>query len=216
VVDATPERLSLGVSVRLTAPLTQLFELPLIPVLGAVLSIFTGALVAVVVLPAMSVRERVTVRFSPSLLIVSSPGQAPAARPEPLSLQLQRIVTLPLYQPLLPLGPEVGAPDRFGGVVSLADAVREVEVVLPALSVAVPVTVTPPATVRLLSADPLARQVAIPERSLPPGSSQVKEMVLVPSGFCVSDDVMLGRPCRSTRWWSRCRRCRAGQWPWRS
>jgi hypothetical protein len=54
-VEATPERLSFGASVTLTAPLTQLFDVPPSPVVGAVLSRLTlGLLLPVVVLPALS------------------------------------------------------------------------------------------------------------------------------------------------------------------
>src|SRR4051794_36163302 len=161
-----PDRLSVADSDTFTLPFTQLFDVPLMPVAGAVLSMLTaGALVAVVLLPAMSLTERVTVWSLPSPLRGSSAGHAPAAIPEPpaLSEQVQWIVTLPLYQPFVPLGWVVGAPDKVGGVVSLAEDVSEVVAVLPALSVAVPLTVTPPATVLLLVLDPSARHVSMPD-----------------------------------------------------
>src|SRR5436190_18429601 len=51
VVEAGPDKLSLGVRLTVTLPLVQLFDAPLMPVVGAVLSILTaGLLVALVLL----------------------------------------------------------------------------------------------------------------------------------------------------------------------
>ncbi len=101
-------------------------------VLGAVWSILTaGLLVAVVVLPALSLTEALVVRPVPSLLIVLSAGQAPSI-PEPpaLSLQVQATVTLLLYQPAA-LGLVVGAPLSDGATLSML-TVTVVLVLLPA------------------------------------------------------------------------------------
>jgi len=124
--------------------LVQLFDVPLMPVVGAVLSMLTaGLLVAVVELPALSLTDLVSVSSWPSLLIVLSAGQVPAMPDPPaLSLQVQWIATLSLCQPFA-FGGLVGDPDKVGGVVSPAGAVDDAVLVLPALSVAVPVTVTP-------------------------------------------------------------------------
>ena len=66
--------------------------------------------------------------------------------------------------------------------------------VLPALSVAMPVTVTPGCTVFEFVVLPSARQVAMPEASPAPEleSSHVKLTVVVPSAFFVCDAVMVG------------------------
>src|SRR3954451_11589143 len=73
-VDATPDVASTGASVTVTLLLTQELETPEMPVIGAVLSMLTFALVALVVLPALSDTEALAVRFEPSLEIVLSPG----------------------------------------------------------------------------------------------------------------------------------------------
>jgi hypothetical protein len=72
--------------------------------------------------------------------------------------------------------------------------VEEPVVVLPALSVAVPVTVTPGCTVLELVVEPSARQVVMPEASPPPEleSEQVNVTVVVPSAFWVCAAVMVG------------------------
>src|SRR5690348_8524258 len=101
--------------------------------------------------------------------------------PDSASAAVQCTVTSPLYQPF-PLGCAVGVPDRVGAVVSPAGAVDVAVAMLPALSVAVPVTVTPGCTVLELVVVPSARQPAIPDASPPPerGSAQVKVTVVVP------------------------------------
>src|SRR3712207_525658 len=98
---------------------TLLFTQPLgaeTSVLGAVLSILTGSLAALVVLPALSVTEADTVWPSPSFARTASAGLAPA-RPDRASSASHTCVTLVLYQPL-PLGLVVGAALRFGAVLS--------------------------------------------------------------------------------------------------
>src|SRR3954452_16621583 len=110
-VASTPERASCGVRVTSTLLLTQ----PLgaeTSVLGAVLSILTGALVALVVLPALSDTEAEAVRPSPSVDRTESAGFSPA-RPESVSSADQVWVTSVLYQPFA-FGLEVGAALRFG------------------------------------------------------------------------------------------------------
>src|SRR3954466_12510582 len=61
-VVATPERLSPDERLTGTAPLTQLFDVPLMPVVGAVRSILTRVLSAAVVLPALSLMEALALR----------------------------------------------------------------------------------------------------------------------------------------------------------
>jgi hypothetical protein len=183
--------LSLAARVTVTLPLTQLFDVPEMPVVGAVRSILTaGLLVAVVERPAPFVTVFVLVRPVPSPVIVVSAGGV--GMPDSGSAAVQSIVTSPLYQPL-PLGGVVGAPDSVGGVVSPAGAVDDAVAVLPALSVAVPVTVTPGWTVFEFVAEPSATQVAMPEPAPPElASSQVNVTVVVPFGFWVCAAVIVG------------------------
>ena len=65
-VEATPEPLSVGLRVTVTSPFTQVFDVPLIPVFGAVRSIWMPVTVLVVLLPALSVQVAVEERFEPS------------------------------------------------------------------------------------------------------------------------------------------------------
>src|SRR4051794_30192479 len=78
------------------------------PIVGAVRSILTGALVVVVQLPARSQTVVVAVRPRPLPLMTLSAGQPPAM-PERASAQVQWTVTSPLYQPLA-FGLVVGVP----------------------------------------------------------------------------------------------------------
>jgi hypothetical protein len=100
---------------------------------------------------------------------------------------------LVLYQPFA-FADVVGAPVRAGGVVSPAGAVDVAVAVLPALSVAVPVTVTPGPTVFEFVAEPSARHVAIPDACPPPEfeSEHVNVTVVVPSAFWVCAAVIVG------------------------
>src|SRR3954471_20873639 len=114
-VASIPDRASCGVRVTSTLLLTQ----PLgaeTSVPGAVLSILTGSLVALVVLPALSETEAEAVWPSPSVERTESAGFSPA-RPERASSADQVCVTLVLYQPLS-FGLVVGAALRFGLVLS--------------------------------------------------------------------------------------------------
>src|SRR6478736_5961284 len=114
-VTSTPDSASCGVRVTSTLRLTQ----PLgaeTSVLGAVLSILTGSLVALVVLPALSETEAVAVCPSPSVDRIESAGLSPA-RPERASSADQVCVTSVLYQPFA-FGPVVGAALRLGAVLS--------------------------------------------------------------------------------------------------
>ncbi|MGV8886461.1 MAG: hypothetical protein ACOH1T_12860, partial [Microbacteriaceae bacterium] len=78
-------------------------------------------------------------------------------------------------------------------MMSPAATVTDVLVLFPAASVAVPLTVVPGGTVTELVDDPPARQLVMPETDpLEPGSSHVKETVVVPSGFFVSAAEMVG------------------------
>src|SRR4051812_12246398 len=138
---------------------------------------------AVVERPAPFLTVCELVRPVPSPVMVVSAGAV--GIPDSGSEAVQWTVTSPWYQPLVPFGCVVGAPDRVGAVVSPLGAVEEVDFVFPAPSVAVPVTVTPGWTVLELLVEPSARQVATPDDSCPPDSesSQVKVTVVVPSAF---------------------------------
>src|SRR5436190_9037240 len=113
---STPDRASCGVRVTATLLLTQ----PLgadSSVLGAVLSILAGSLVALVVLPALSDTDAEAVWPSPSVDRTESAGLS-LASPERASSADQVWVTSVLYQPLA-FGPVVGAALRFGAVLSM-------------------------------------------------------------------------------------------------
>ena len=183
-----------GDSVTLTVPFTQSFDVPLMPVVGAVRSMLTaGLLVAVVSRPAPFLTDVELVRPLPSAVIVVSAGAV--GMPDSGSLAVHLTVTSPLYQPS-PFAVPCGAPDSSGAVVSPLATVTDAVLVLPALSVAVPVTVSPGLTVLLFEAGlvPSATQVAMPEASPPPEleSSQANVTVVVPSVFFFSVGVMLG------------------------
>src|SRR4051794_21467561 len=107
------------------------------PVVGAVLSILTGGLVELVVLPALSTTDALAVRLLPSLEIVLSPGVVAGSTPERSSLAVQWIATLPLYHPLA-LGLVVAAPDRPGPTRSMLMPLTLVEAELPATSETLP------------------------------------------------------------------------------
>src|SRR5690348_14330943 len=96
-VSATPERASCALSSTSTPLLTQPLGAETL-VAGAVLSILTGSLVALVVLPALSLTVAETVCPSPSPLITASAGLSPAS-PESASSADQVSVTSVLYQP---------------------------------------------------------------------------------------------------------------------
>src|SRR4051812_11118254 len=91
-----------------------------------------------VVLPALSVIDLGAVRPDPSPLMVESAGHW-AARPDSASPQLHVMATSPVYQPA-PLAGAAGAPDSVGAVLSMLIVSTVALAVLPALSVAVPVT----------------------------------------------------------------------------
>src|SRR3954454_25406838 len=118
-----------------------------------------GWLVAVVDRPAPFVTDVVLVRAEPSPAMVVSAGAT--GMPDSGSAAVQWMVTSAEYQPA-PFGPLVGTPDRVGAEVSPA-TVTEAIFVLPAVSVAVPLTVVPGGTVLELVVEPSARQVAMPE-----------------------------------------------------
>src|SRR5712691_1531708 len=167
-VEATPDRLSAADSETVTSPLVQLLDVLLIPVVGAVRSMLTGALSAVVVLPALSLIEALAFRPLPSPVIVLLAGTA-LARPESASLAIQPIVTLPLYQPLA-LAAVAGVPDRLGAVLSMLMPVTPPGAELSALSTAVPLTAwfapsvettTLPPPVQLLMPDSASEQVML-------------------------------------------------------
>ena len=107
-------------------------------VVGAVRSILMPPTVVVVSLPALSATVADAERSSPSPVIVASPGAAPS-RPERASEAVQCTVTSPLYQPSA-FGSEVAAPLSDGAVLSMLMPATVSLPVLPAASVAVPVT----------------------------------------------------------------------------
>ena len=81
-----------------TLLLTQLFDVPVMPVVGAVRSIFTaGLLVAVVERPAPFLTVWALVKLVPSPVIVVSAGGV--GMPDSGSDAVQWTVTSPLYQP---------------------------------------------------------------------------------------------------------------------
>src|SRR3954453_13665443 len=128
---------SCGVRVTSTLLLTQPAGADT-SVLGAVLSILTGSLVAVVAFPALSDTEAETVCPVPSVDRTESWGLSPSS-PDSASSADHTSVTSSLYQPLA-LGLPVGAALRFGAVLSTSMPVTVVAAELPALSVAVPPT----------------------------------------------------------------------------
>ena len=105
------------------------------PVVGAVRSMFTAALSAVVLLPALSATVAVSLRPLPSPVMVLLAGAE--ATPERSSSAVQSIVTSPLYQPL-PLAAVVGLPLSVGAVSSTLMPPTVVLAELPAASTAVP------------------------------------------------------------------------------
>ena len=109
---------------------------------GAVLSILTVGEVTVTELPAMSETVTVWLTATPSALRVSGLVGAPAARPERVSVTVNGIVTLVLFQPA-GLGAGNGAPNATTGVVLSILTVGEVTVTeLPAMSDTVTVWLT--------------------------------------------------------------------------
>src|SRR3954471_7620792 len=191
-VEATPEPASAGVSFRVTLPLVQVFEPPVIAVVGAVRSMLTGgALVAVVPRPAPFFTVTLLARLLPSPEIVVSAGWV--GIPDSASDAVQWIVTSSRYQPEM-FGWVVGEPDNCGGVVSPAWTAIVVDAVLPALSVAVPVTLPEVRTVTWLVELPVARQVATPDACCWPEllSLQVKVTVTLPSGLRTEAPLMDG------------------------
>src|SRR3954453_2030729 len=83
------------------------------PVVGAVRSMFTAALSAVVLLPALSATVAVSFRPLPWPVIGRFAGAE--TTPERSSAAVQSIVTSPLYHPLA-FATAVGLPDRVGAV----------------------------------------------------------------------------------------------------
>src|SRR6478609_1306617 len=144
-VPSTPESASCGVSVTSTPEFTQPPGAET-SVVGAVLSILTGALVELVTLPALSATVAETVCPTPSVVISAFAGTGPA-RPDRVSSAAQTWVTLVLYQPLT-FGKLVGAALRFGAVLSTLIPLTVALAALPALSVAVPVTLWPSPSTR--------------------------------------------------------------------
>src|SRR5436190_1362661 len=107
-------------------------------VVGAVLSMLTGGLFAVVVLPALSPTAALAVRPLPSPEITLSAGAEPSS-PDSASAAVQCTVTSLLYQPV-PFEDVVGEPDRLGATLSMLIPPTVAVAVLSALSAAVPVT----------------------------------------------------------------------------
>src|SRR5205814_833075 len=86
-------------------------------VVGAVLSMLTGGLFAVVVLPALSPTAALAVRPLPSPEITLSAGAEPSS-PDSASAAVQCTVTSLLYQPV-PFEDVVGEPDRLGATLAM-------------------------------------------------------------------------------------------------
>ena len=105
---------------------------------GGVRSMLNGGLVADAVFPARSVAVPVTVWFAPSVETVWSVGQI--ATPEPASSHAKRTVTGLLTQPFA-FGGGLSAKLMLGAVRSIPNDVLVTDAVLPAVSVAVPLTV---------------------------------------------------------------------------
>src|SRR6266545_2548876 len=105
-------------------------------VVGAVLSMSTAGLLALVVLPALSLTDAATFLPAPSPPIVLLSGQ-PTSMPESASEHAQATVTSPAYQPAA-LAPVVGAPLRTGATLSMLTGPTVALAVLSALSVAAP------------------------------------------------------------------------------
>ena len=125
---------------------------------GAVRSIFTGGVVAVAELPALSVAVTVPLTAVPSVERTSGLVGTGAATPERLSLTVNGMETLVLYQP---------APLAGGGVKLMVGAVWSISTVrvcsaspLPALSTAWKRRVVVPSWVRVTSAAPSASLVS--------------------------------------------------------
>jgi hypothetical protein len=194
---------SAQVKFTVTSALFQPFgfaALRLALIVGAVLSSFTVTEL-VAMLFALSVAVPPTsVPFVSVLMVLDAvvpPSATQLLRPEPPSLSAQVKVTVAsaLFQPAA-LGAGVTLWLIVGAVVSLRVAVCDAVAVLPATSVAVPVTTVPAGTVLLLDAGlvPSATQLAMPDAPPPPEfeSLQVKVTVIVPSAFSICAAVMVG------------------------
>ncbi len=150
-VLATPERLSLPASVTWTGWLYQsFFRVPdaLAAVVGAVRSIWMPLTVLVAVLPALSAQVAVADRLAPSPVTVVAAGCA--AGPDSASVQVQVTVTSPFCQPL------GNVPVSTGAVLSMLTVTVLLVALLPAASVAVPLTLWLAPSLRVVGADLVA------------------------------------------------------------
>ena len=111
-------------------------------VFGAWRSILMPSTDAVREFPALSETVADAPRSSPSPVSSSSPGTVAGSTPESASPVVQWIVTSPLYQPYA-FGLAVGAPESVGFVRSMLTLSTVSLALLPALSVAWPVTLWP-------------------------------------------------------------------------
>ena len=152
------------------------------------MSILTGSLVALVVLPALSETEAEAVWPSPSVDRTESAGLSPA-RPERASSADQVCVTSVLYQPFA-FGLVVGAALRFGAVLSTLMPLTEVLALLPALSVAVPSTVWSAPSARCCG--PVT--VSMPDRPSVPSKETVTSSLYQPAALAARSGapVMVG------------------------
>src|SRR4051794_25837585 len=89
--------------------------------------------------PAMSATVADADKLSPSPVMTEFAGQAPVGMPESASLQVQWTTTSPAYQPLA-FGVVVAAPVITGAVSSTLMCATMALPLLPATSVALPVT----------------------------------------------------------------------------
>src|SRR4051794_32618901 len=113
-------------------------------VVGVTRSILMPLTVPLAALPARSLTLAVVERLAPSPVIVDAAGHVPSPSPDrsAWSAHVQLTTTSWLYQPSA-LGVDVGVPLIVGGVMSTSMFDTDAESVLPAASVAVPVTAWP-------------------------------------------------------------------------
>src|SRR4051812_40676967 len=156
-------------------------------VVGAVRSMFTAALSAVVLLPALSATVAVSLRPLPSPVMLLLVGAE--ATPERSSAAVQSILTSPLYQPL-PFAATVGLPVSVGAVLSTLIPPTVVLAELPAASTAVPSRDWLVPSPNVLSAVTLS----MPDRRSLPSNDAVTSVLFQPASLAagVRLPVMVG------------------------
>src|SRR5215211_7685618 len=146
-------------------------------VVGGVRSILMAPTFFAVSLPALSATVADAESASPSPVIVSSPGAA-VARPERASEAVQCTVTSPLYHPAA-LGADVTAPLSDGAVLSMSTSPTVSSPVLPATSVAVPVTDWSSPSLSVFGAE----KVSTPDSSSPARKDTVTSSLYQPAAL---------------------------------